>query len=104
MMRSNRVVMVFSNAAMRASSAAMREVLVTANTVNMMPLKRSAPQSPSRAGRCPCLVMSIRYLAPQVVITHTCEQCQFQGHTWITDQSERWRSAPSEPVLDQGSA
>src|ERR1035438_5638126 len=30
---------VFSSAAIRASSAAMREVLVTANTVNMMPLK-----------------------------------------------------------------
>jgi len=38
--RSKRVVMALSNAAMRASSAAMREVLVTANTVNMMPLKR----------------------------------------------------------------
>jgi len=33
------VVIVFSSAAIRVSSAAMREVLVTANTVNMMPLK-----------------------------------------------------------------
>ena len=39
MMRSKRVVRLLSNAAIRNASAAMRDVLVTANTVNMMPLK-----------------------------------------------------------------